>query len=74
MAVSVVDQQFDELEARYREQHDDDQKYQRALFGEWLAARLLDLHQDPVGNEVEHDGGDDVVDVLHDGSTQLAGG
>jgi len=74
VAESVIDQQLDQFEARYRERHDDDQKYQRALFAERLAARLFDLHQDPVGNEVEGDGGDGVVDVLHGGSAQPAGG
>ena len=38
LALSVIDQQFDQLEARYGEHHDDDQKHQRALFGERLAA------------------------------------
>ena len=72
-AGSLANQQFDDFEGGYREHHDDQQEYQRALSFERFAARLFDSSQNPVGAEVERDRGDSVVEVLHR-SPRLSGG
>jgi len=62
---SVSDHQLNSLEAGNRERHDYQQEHQRALRAKRFAARFFDLHQDPVGTEIEYDRGDSVVKVLH---------